>query len=214
MNSNLPPQSTKLERAIERAIDSRFNSLPCELDKLWNPETCPLKLLPWLAWSMSVDVWDDNWTEAEKRDVIRHAFWIHRHKGTIGAVRRALAVLNIGLTVTEWFEDASAPYTFRLDAYAENIFAVGGGINQSLLNQIAAQIDHIKPARAHYHLRIGEHFEAQIYARTAVRQKLRQHGTIDPMPRSSAAPSPVYLRNAQRARFCSRITHDILRKAA
>jgi phage tail P2-like protein len=34
---------------------------------LWNPQTCPLAALPWLAWTLSIDKWDTDWTEERKR---------------------------------------------------------------------------------------------------------------------------------------------------
>ncbi|WP_459585869.1 phage tail protein I, partial [Enterobacter asburiae] len=44
---------------------------------------------PWLTERHGYDpTWDENWPEATKRDVIRNAWYIHAHKGTIGAVRR------------------------------------------------------------------------------------------------------------------------------
>ncbi|EKQ5242665.1 phage tail protein I [Escherichia coli] len=58
--------------------------------------TCPANLLPWLAWSFSVDRWDDKWPEATKRAVIRDAYFIHCHKGTIGAIRRVVEPLGYG----------------------------------------------------------------------------------------------------------------------
>ncbi|MCV5639247.1 phage tail protein I, partial [Escherichia coli] len=82
---------------------------------LWNPDTCPANLLPWLAWSFSVDRWDDKWPEATKRAVIRDAYFIHCHKGTIGAIRRVVEPLGYLINVTEWWENSDPPGTFRLD---------------------------------------------------------------------------------------------------
>ena len=41
----------------------------------------PMHLLPYLARAFSVDRWDRNWPEETKRQVIRDAWLIHRHKG-------------------------------------------------------------------------------------------------------------------------------------
>ncbi len=58
------------------------------LRTLYNPDTCPVHLLPHLAWAWSVDRWDPEWPESVKRAAIKASFYIHKHKGTIGALRR------------------------------------------------------------------------------------------------------------------------------
>ncbi|EOI3518257.1 phage tail protein I, partial [Cronobacter muytjensii] len=83
----MPVGSSPLEVAAARACADIGNT-PAPLRRLWGTETCPASLLPWLAWAFSVDRWDESWPEETKRDVIRSAYYIHCHKGTIGAVRR------------------------------------------------------------------------------------------------------------------------------
>ncbi|MEQ1714336.1 MAG: phage tail protein I, partial [Hyphomicrobium sp.] len=80
----------------------------------WDPDTCPVHLLPHLAAAWSVDEWDPEWDEATRRRVIKSSPDIHRVKGTVGALKRALTALGWGATVSQWFEHAGAPYTFRL----------------------------------------------------------------------------------------------------
>ncbi|KNU51259.1 phage tail protein, partial [Salmonella enterica subsp. enterica serovar Muenster] len=89
MNSLLPPGSSPLERRLAQTC-SGISDLQVPLRDLWNPATCPVRFLPYLAWAFSVDSWDENWPEETKRDVIRSAYFIHCHKGTIGAVRRVI----------------------------------------------------------------------------------------------------------------------------
>ncbi|MFV0645329.1 MAG: phage tail protein I [Sphingomonadaceae bacterium] len=164
----LPPQSTEMERVMADLIGQYLTPPPPDYVSFWNPDTCPLALLPHLAWAYSVDIWDDEWSEDEQRAVVREAIFVHRHKGTVGAVRAALDALGIGLDITEWWQDGSAPYTFRIDTYADNIFEAGLGINPRLLALISAQIDHIKPVRAHYSLRVGERFPSGISVQAAM----------------------------------------------
>lgn len=110
----LPPNATPLERALS-ASDQRLFRVPVWVIRaFWNVDRCPAHLLPYLAASWSVDEWDPARSEAEKRDAIRESVWLHQHKGTVGALKRALARLRLGVTVSEWFEHAGAPYTFRL----------------------------------------------------------------------------------------------------
>jgi len=89
--SVLPPNATAVELAIERASAQVLARLPVNLI-LWvkNPDLCPVALLPWLAWEYQVDTWNSDWSEQQRRDAIKRAVYVHRHRGTIAAVRRAL----------------------------------------------------------------------------------------------------------------------------
>ena len=69
----LPPNSTQLERAIEGANGAALADVPVPIRDLWNPETCPAALLPFLAWGVSIDLWDSQWSEAEKRAAVASA---------------------------------------------------------------------------------------------------------------------------------------------
>lgn len=91
----LPSNASPLERALALTI-GRITDLPVQIDTLWDPARCPAALLPWLAWALSVDEWDTGWTEAQQREVIAASVDIHRHKGTVWAMRRALAVAGYG----------------------------------------------------------------------------------------------------------------------
>ncbi|MBH9537901.1 phage tail protein I [Novosphingopyxis sp. YJ-S2-01] len=202
--SLLPPSSTPLERAIEAALTRRMDAVEVPIRDLWKPDTCPAHLLPWLAWALSVDLWDDGWSEARKRRVVADAFFVHRHKGTIGAVRTALKALDIGLDIVEWFESGDAPHTFRITAFAESIFAAGLGIDERLLAMIAAQIDYVKPTRSHYSLRIGEHFDVALHLRTGVRRSHRQAGMLVPQPEAQGVTASASVRCGFRHRQIDR----------
>jgi phage tail P2-like protein len=90
----LPPSSTPLERAVDRASADRLAALPAVVASLWNAETCPPAILPWLAWAMSVDEWNEEWGVDKKRAVIAESRLIHQQKGTPAAIRRALTAIG------------------------------------------------------------------------------------------------------------------------
>ncbi|MFI3409968.1 phage tail protein I [Citrobacter braakii] len=116
--SLLPPGAFHEERAQEQASAEQIATLDTNMvRKSKNPDTCPAHLLPWLAWEHAVDFWDDGWTEAQKRQVIKDAAYVHQHRGTAGAVRRSLGSVNLPTTVVEWWEDTprAEPYTFRIE---------------------------------------------------------------------------------------------------
>ncbi|HFE3383537.1 TPA: phage tail protein I, partial [Escherichia coli] len=104
----LPTGSSPLEVAAAKAC-AEIEKTPVRIRELWNPNTCPANLLPWLAWAFSVDRWDEKWPEATKRAVIRDAYFIHCHKGTIGAIRRVVEPLGYLINVTEWWENSDPP---------------------------------------------------------------------------------------------------------
>ena len=91
--SVLPPNSTKLERALEQ-VTAKALDLPVIIKQLHNPDTCPVQFLPWLAWSLSVDEWDKDWSEEHQRQVIKDSRRIHREKGTASSIRRVLSAVG------------------------------------------------------------------------------------------------------------------------
>lgn len=139
MNSLLPLNSTQLERAIE-AADIEVLNVP--LRTLYNPDTCPAHLLYHLAWAWSVDRWDDTWPEAVKRSVIRSAFFVHAHKGTIGALRRVVEPLGYLIEVLEWWQTVpeGVPGTFAL-----KVGVLDTGITEEMYQELERLIDDAKP---------------------------------------------------------------------
>lgn len=95
MTSLLPANSTRAERAMERATE-RVDRIPVPIERLWSSADCPADLLPWLAWALSVEDWDPAWPEQIKRDVIAASFDVHSKKGTLGSIRRHLAAMGYG----------------------------------------------------------------------------------------------------------------------
>lgn len=88
-DSLLPPSSSSLERALASA-SRRASEIDIPLRALWSPSECPEHLLPWLAWALGVEEWDDGWPEQLKRDAVAAALTIRRHRGTAWAVKEAL----------------------------------------------------------------------------------------------------------------------------
>lgn len=165
VRSLLPPNATKAERDIEAAT-ARLAEMPVPVRELWNPDTCPLPLLPWLAWAYSVDQWESSWTEAQKRAVVRNALLVHRYKGTLGGLKRALASLGYSMTIREWFEEfpREAPFTFRID-----INVTGIGIDEPLYNQLERLINDAKNVRSHLRtLRLVGRVEGAVFVAGAV----------------------------------------------
>lgn len=96
----LPPNQTRLEASLANA--AALPHAPEVLAQLWDAQRCPVQLLPWLAWALSVDEWSEAWTEAQKRAQVLESIALHRKKGTPWAVKTALAA--IGYPVLELVE--------------------------------------------------------------------------------------------------------------
>lgn len=88
----LPPNATTAE--IELSETTARLSVVVDIPKLWDVATCPVSLLPWLAWTLSVDEWNDSWSETVKRQLIAASYEIHSHKGTPYAIKKALLALG------------------------------------------------------------------------------------------------------------------------
>ena len=143
MKSLLPLNSTQLERAIEAAIDET-TEIP--LRTLYNPDTCPAHLLYQLAWAWSEDRWDVAWPEEVKRSVIRSSFYVHAHKGTIGALRRVVEPFGYLIEVVEWFktQPMGVPGTFAL-----KIGVSDEGISEETYQELTWLIDDARPVSRH-----------------------------------------------------------------
>lgn len=110
----LPANRSDLERVLVE-IDGRTLAIDAEVvRRVKDPALCPGPLLPWLAWEESVDVWNTEWTDAQKRWAIARSWSLHRSKGTRGVVEEAIEVLGYGAKLEEWFEYGGAAYLFRL----------------------------------------------------------------------------------------------------
>lgn len=195
----LPPNSTRQEVAVEQAT-ARLGRIPVPVADLWRAETCPDHLLGWLAWGLSVDIWQAGWDEATKRAVVARSVALHRQKGTPLAVETALGTLGFHTDLEEWFETGAAPHTFRVTAYGNDVFSAGFQIDERLLEEITRLIETVKPARAHFTLRIGETFSNNLTAKAGLRQRAKHSATLSPKPRSHLTDTRLIARSGLRQR--------------
>ncbi|HAS6073722.1 TPA: phage tail protein I [Vibrio vulnificus] len=144
--SLLPRNLNQLERDLAGAL-SRISEIEIPISTLWDPDKCPVELLPYLAWALRVDSWQSDWPEARKRDVIKQSVDVNRTKGTRAAVERVLkAIRGDDVKVTEWFEDKEnlAKGTFRVDVKSTN-----QPIDITELRELVPSIHQAKNTRSH-----------------------------------------------------------------
>lgn len=163
MSDLLPPTATDQERALSESV-ARLGAIDVPLASLWDPQTCPVALLPWLAWALSVDEWDPAWSEQVKRDVLAASIELHQLKGTVYAVRRAItsqgypdAEIEEGVASTLFYDGTA---TFN----GASAFGAGGGwalfrvvldlgdeagIDDAAIELLVRAVERYKPARSH-----------------------------------------------------------------
>ncbi|KQN29702.1 phage tail protein I [Sphingomonas sp. Leaf38] len=150
----LPPNATALERALEIAT-SRIGDVPIPLAPLWDPATCPGDILPWLAWSLSVDRWDADWPEARKRAAIAGSIALHRIKGTRASVEAVIASFDALIELVEWHQTAPRGAAHTFEVVIPMVTAPGsapGGARASVafVDQIGREVSRVKPLREHF----------------------------------------------------------------
>lgn len=74
---------------------------PSSIALMADPDRIPTAFLPFLAWRFSVDDWDPEADEANKRAIIKASIDVHRIKGTIAAVKRVLEAEGYGDAIIE-----------------------------------------------------------------------------------------------------------------
>ncbi|MFV2029820.1 phage tail protein I [Neisseria sp. S1] len=139
----LPKTRSGLEARISR---SQNYPVVHAIRRLWNPDTCPAPLLPYLAWAFSVDFWNEDWTESTKRAVIKKAWRAHKYKGTIGAIEDALMPFGVSIRVIEWWQETppAAVASFKLD-----LFTIDRQLTEADYKEMERIIKAVKPLSRH-----------------------------------------------------------------
>lgn len=179
----LPPNRTPLEAALAEATALDLDPTP--LRHLSDATRCPTALLPWLAWAMSVDGWDEAIAEQPRRQLLRRSIEIHKHKGTAGAVRRALGALGVTVEFKEWQDiPGSVPYTFALVAWVnENAAADEDAVlTPQLYRRLQSIVDAAKNERSHYSVKIGARFDHGIRVVNATQTRSLLRGSAETSP--------------------------------
>ena len=101
----LPVSSTQLEiDLLDTFIESVAAKIgnPIEVQHLWNPDTCPVAFLQYLATAFSVDGDTAAYSETQLRNLIKISVNLHHIKGTLGSVIDIISAL--GYSVHEIIE--------------------------------------------------------------------------------------------------------------
>ncbi|ULI44319.1 phage tail protein I [Raoultella ornithinolytica] len=142
-NTLLPPSASAWMRSAEAAT-AKLSGITVAIRTLWTPTACPVDLLPYLAWALSVDRWDKGWPAERKIAAIQRSYWLHRRKGTRAAVRRVIEDMGFSATFAEWFDVGDEPGTFRLEVDVNEV-----GLTPKTLDELNRLIGDAKPVSRH-----------------------------------------------------------------
>ena len=166
--SILPPASTELEKALEQVAAGLFD-FPTPIRAVWSPSDCPIELLPWLAWALSVDQWSADWPLHIRRARVAAAIAIQRIKGTAQSVVDVVASFGGNVVVREWFEQTPPgdPHTFDLTV---TLGGQGEAVpSAEFIDAVISEVARTKPTRSHFEFTVSLQARARIGLRAVAR---------------------------------------------
>ena len=89
----LPPNHTQFEEAAD-LTGARIEELPVEIPKLVRPYDIPATHLAWLAWGLSVDLWEQDWGREKSRTLAAKALPMHARKGTQASIAEHIRIMG------------------------------------------------------------------------------------------------------------------------
>lgn len=139
----LPPNRSSLERSLGDVLPAE---LPVPLRELHDPARCEAALLPYLAWTRSVDRWDPDWSDEAKRNAVATSFVLHQRKGTLTALRQVVEPIGALSEVTEWWQRSplGVPGTFEITVDVSD-----RGIDEGTVLELERLLDDVRPVSRH-----------------------------------------------------------------
>lgn len=164
----------RLDRAVSERIDVTDDLAFFErISTLWNYQKCPEVFLPYLAWAVGVEVWDNIKGDTpedvikQKREVIKRWLDIRKLKGTRASIVRAFDAIGLVAELREWWEYGGEPYSFEIEV---KLATTGQIVTQERRELIVRLVNTLKPLRSTYNLSLVSDYEADIYPDISVRQ--------------------------------------------
>ena len=153
----LPAAAGEVERRLDDVAAVRNAAVPADLPAgVWDAARVPAEWLPVLAWALSVELWDPDWTDRQKRASIATAASQHAVKGTPAGFRRVLdrlgAVYDYAENVAVAEGGALVPAPFSV------VITIHNSASLLLDDQAAvrAQLDQARRASVRYDIRVHE----------------------------------------------------------
>ena len=131
---DLVPDSIKRDKSVSsagKALDPLLQEVTAALDLpsiYVSIDGLSSEQLDHLAYAWDASVWRDSWPIELKRSVVKNVVTEKRKKGTVRAVRDALASIQSAATIKEWWETdpKGTPHTFTIYATLGKIDVLRG----------------------------------------------------------------------------------------
>lgn len=107
------PKMVLLARVLALWFAKHLEEIPKEI-VYKNIDTADEQLIDILAHDFHVEWYDYDLPLEAKREVLKRSFYVHRHLGTVAAVKVALSAIYPETLVEEWFQYGGDPYYFRV----------------------------------------------------------------------------------------------------
>lgn len=165
----LPPNASRLEKALDRALGRQLDALPTPVRDAWNADVIPLETLPWLAWGVGKRTWNSEWPESVRRSIVRTAIPTARRMGSVKSVRDIVAAFGGSLAIREWWQltPKGEPFTFSIVLTLNG--QTGEAVTARFVEEVVAEIERAKPARAHFTFTQGLSFAGAMAAQGGLR---------------------------------------------
>lgn len=152
---DLVPDSIKRDKSVSgaaEAIDPLLKEVTAasDLPSIYTSiDGLSSEQLDHLAYQWDASVWRDSWPIEMKRSVVKAVVTEKRKKGTVKAVRDALASIGSAATIKEWWEmdPKGSPHTFTIYA---TLGKIEGVLDAEMQEDLIRLIDDAKPVRSHY----------------------------------------------------------------
>jgi hypothetical protein len=89
----LPPNHTAFEKAFD-LTGARIDELAVDIPELVRPWEIPATHLAWLAWGLSVDLWEKEWSEDTHRTLAARSLPMHARKGTQASIAEHIRIMG------------------------------------------------------------------------------------------------------------------------
>ncbi len=175
MSNLLPPNSTRLEKALATKAD-RINQIPVTFAAMHDTATCPAVYLPWLAWEKRVEFWDDSWSDLEQRQAIAASKTFNQTRGTADALTSAIGQFTPIYQLQAWHAllPKGMPFSFTVQLPEDRTYSIDD------IQILHAAIDIAKSARDVYSLQARIQTDSTVLVAGATRDGQHAHlSTLD-----------------------------------
>ena len=162
MDSLLPPNSSRLEQALEKVLINNIE-LENKIADIYDINEVDKDFLSYLAWAMGVEIWSKDIKPEDKRKLVQDFLTIRAMRGTKAAIEKAYDLIGLEAEIIENpigdLPDGSKgplPYYFKLKIKGVNI-------SNKFRAEIMRLTDLLKPIRSKYFFDISYSFDGGMH---------------------------------------------------